>query len=80
MFVSGILVVGMFRLFYSDVQFGVALGVIPAAMTLAEAFSPHTWDTPFLFLVGGLIVCLIEALLPGCGPSCVNKISFFGIH
>jgi hypothetical protein len=23
-------------------------------MTLAEAFSPHTWDTPFLFLVGGL--------------------------
>jgi hypothetical protein len=21
-------------------------------MTLAEAFSPHTWDTPYMFLVG----------------------------
>jgi len=27
--------------------------IIPIAMTLAEAFSPHTWDGPFLSLVGG---------------------------
>ena len=79
MFICGVLVVGMFRLFYSDVQFAVAMGTIPAALTLAEAFSPHTWDTPFIVLIGGLIVCLIEALLPGCGSACVNKISFFGV-
>ena len=80
MFVAGVLSVGIFRNFYSDAQFGVAMGAIPIALTLAEAFSPHTWDTPFIFLIGGVIVCIIEALLPGCGTACVNKISFFGIH
>ncbi len=70
----------MFRLFYSDVQFGVAMGAIPLALTLAEAWSPHTWDTPFIIGVGGVILGLIERLLPGCGDACVNKISFFGIH
>jgi phytol kinase len=30
--------------------------VFPLALTLAEAKSPHTWDTPFLFMVGNAIV------------------------
>ena len=34
-------------------QFILALLIIPIAMTFAEAFSPHTWDGPFLYLVGG---------------------------
>ena len=80
MFVSGVLTVGMFREFYSDEQFAVALGAIPMALTLAEAFSPHTWDTPFIIIVGGVILAIIEALLPGCGASCGNKISFFGLR
>jgi phytol kinase len=29
------------------------LAIIPLAMTLAEAWSPHTWDGPFLYLAGG---------------------------
>ncbi|TWT89267.1 diacylglycerol/polyprenol kinase family protein [Neorhodopirellula pilleata] len=33
---------------------------VPAMMTAAEAFSPHTWDAPFLYLTGGLtIVCVM---------------------
>ncbi|HAY4298183.1 TPA: hypothetical protein JZ877_002681 [Escherichia coli] len=39
---------------------GVGLAIIvilfPLAMTLTEARSPHTWDTPFLFFVGNLII------------------------
>jgi phytol kinase len=34
-------------------QFVLALAIIPLAMTLAEAWSPHTWDGPFLYLAGG---------------------------
>ena len=76
----GVLVVGIFRNFYSDVQFGAAMGAIPLALTLAEAFSPHTWDTPFIIGVGGIILGLLEVLLPGCGAGCKNTISFFGVR
>jgi membrane-bound ClpP family serine protease len=79
-FVSGVLAVGIFRNFYSDAQFAVAMGAIPIALTLAEAFSPHTWDTPFIILVGGIILGVIEMMIPGCGSSCTNTISFFGIR
>ena len=40
-------------------QFIVALAVIPVVMTLAEALSPHTWDSPFLFGVCGLALYFI---------------------
>ncbi|MEI2266234.1 hypothetical protein [Erwinia sp. CGal63] len=36
--------------------------VFPLAMMLTEAKSPHTWDTPFLFFVGNIIItcaCLL---------------------
>lgn len=32
--------------------------LMPIAMTLTEAKSPHTWDNPFMHLVGGLITVL----------------------
>jgi len=32
---------------------------IPLAMTLAEAFSPHTFDTPFLMGSGGILILAI---------------------
>jgi hypothetical protein len=35
-------------------KLAVAMVIIPPLMTLAEAVSLHTWDTPFLFLVGYL--------------------------
>lgn len=39
---------------FTPVQFWIGLGLFPVLMTLAEAFSPHTWDTPFLLGVGYL--------------------------
>lgn len=30
--------------------------------TLAEAFSPHTWDGPFLYLAGGVSTVLVLEL------------------
>ena len=43
-------------------RLGLAVILIPAAMTLAEAFSPHSWDAPFLYAVGGACVALLLAL------------------
>ena len=40
-------------------QFILALLIIPIAMTLAEAFSPHTWDGPLLYLVGGTSTVIV---------------------
>jgi len=46
--------------FYSKfanwLQCALATVVLPPLMTLAEAFSPHTWDTPFLLVTGLLIL------------------------
>jgi len=38
--------------FNNWLQFVLAITLVPTLMTLAEAFSPHTWDTPFLLLTG----------------------------
>jgi dolichol kinase len=51
---SGILAVFVMRgQFDNQTQFLLALLLIPVATTLAEAWSPHTWDGPFLYAVGG---------------------------
>ena len=50
---SGVLAILLLRGQLEGSQVALALAIIPAAMTLAEAFSPHTWDGPFLYLAGG---------------------------
>jgi len=45
--------------FPTQLQLIVALLVVPIVMTVAEAVSPHTWDTPLLFLVGYVSLLLI---------------------
>lgn len=50
--VAGLAAVLMFQASFTPAQFLAALLVVPVGMTLAEAFSPHTWDTPYMFLVG----------------------------
>lgn len=77
-FFTGVLVVGLFRTFFSAAQFAVLLSLIPPVLTAAEAFSPHTWDTPFIIGTGGLILCLTLQYVPGCGDACIDKLSFFG--
>ncbi len=53
LFIS-ILTIVLFRASFTTPQFIVALAAVPVVMTLAEALSPHTWDTPFLYTISGL--------------------------
>ena len=58
-FISGILAVALHIEVLNQHQFILAMLIIPTAMTLAEALSPHTWDGPFLYLVGGASTVLV---------------------
>lgn len=53
-FIVSIIIIIIFHSQFSPAQFITALISIPILMTLAEAFAPHTWDTPFLFFSGYL--------------------------
>jgi dolichol kinase len=56
---------GFYNSYENWLQCLVACLTIPLVMTLAEAFSPHTWDTPFLMLSGaGLILGITFIPLP----------------
>jgi dolichol kinase len=61
---SGFLAVFLLRGQLDPAQFALALAIIPLAMTLAEAWSPHTWDGPFLYLVGGASTVATLELAP----------------
>jgi phytol kinase len=50
--ITSIIVILFFKQAFTPQEFIAALISIPVIMTLAEAFSPHTWDQPFLFLMG----------------------------
>ncbi|MCP3925288.1 MAG: hypothetical protein GY714_22165 [Desulfobacterales bacterium] len=52
--ITSIIVILLYQPYFTHTQFIVAIFSIPVLMTLAEAFSPHTWDTPFLFFIGYL--------------------------
>jgi dolichol kinase len=62
-FVAGLVTVLLFHGSFTPVQFIAALLIAPIGMTLAEAFSPHTWDTPYMFLVGtGSLLVIMKFL------------------
>ncbi len=52
--VVGLITIAVFHASFTPPQFVVALLTVPILMTLAEAFSPHTWDTPLMLLSGSL--------------------------
>lgn len=54
--IVSIITVILFKSSFSPPQFIAALICIPVIMTLAEAFAPHTWDTPFLYTASGISV------------------------
>ncbi|WP_143092336.1 hypothetical protein [Pseudomonas sp. NFACC45] len=56
MFVMSMLFCVLFKDYFAGHQFVLLCAVFPLALTLTEAKSPHTWDTPFLFMVGNAIV------------------------
>lgn len=45
-------------------QFVAAAFLLPLALTLAEAKSPHTWDEPIMTVVGTVVCLAIVTLLP----------------
>jgi dolichol kinase len=55
-FISSVCILLYYADMFTTMQLVLALLLIPIIMTLAEAFSPHTWDSPFLFLCGGLVL------------------------
>lgn len=61
-FITSILVVAFHFASFSQPQFIAAIIAVPILMTLAEAFAPHTWDTPFLFFVGYSSLFLISLI------------------
>ena len=56
----GIFAVLLFRNSFTTPEFIVALLTVPLLTTLAEAWSPHTWDTPYMFLVCGLSLAAVK--------------------
>lgn len=65
--VSGILAILLLKSQMDPPQLILALTIIPLAMTLAEAWSPHTWDGPFLYAAGGAATVAVLELSRLCG-------------
>ncbi len=61
-FLSGVLAILLLSEQLTAVQMTIGLLIIPIAMTLAEALSPHTWDGPLLYLIGGASTVLVLEL------------------
>jgi phytol kinase len=61
-FVVSLVTIFGYRELFTSTQLIVALIAIPPIMTLTEAFSPHTWDSPFLYLMGGISLIAILQL------------------
>jgi phytol kinase len=59
-FITGIIVILIFKHSFTNTQFLIALAVIPIAMTLTEAVSPHTLDNPLLVITGSALTLLIK--------------------
>jgi phytol kinase len=51
-FIVGIFAIIIFKSSFDTLQFIAALLTVPIFMTVAEAISPHTWDTPLMYLSG----------------------------
>lgn len=62
-FIAGLIAILLFSASFSPIQLIVVLITFPILMTLAEAFSPHSWDNAFLMLVGGIVLILILEVL-----------------
>jgi phytol kinase len=57
--ITGFVAVAMHYEYFTTIQFILAMLFIPIIMTLTEAYSPHTWDTPFLMFTGYTSLMLI---------------------
>ena len=62
-FFSSIVALLSFKSLFPLQEFLGLFTVLPLLMTITEARSPHTWDNPFLYLVGGLTIYFIVLIL-----------------
>lgn len=60
---TGVIVISIFSDMFTPSEFWLVIAAVPLAMTLAEAWSPHTWDTPLLFSAGGATLVGIVAVI-----------------
>ena len=61
-FFTSFIVILFFHSSFTSAEFFSALIIFPIVMTLAEAFAPHTWDTPFLFLFGFFTIYIVKIM------------------
>ena len=61
-FFTSLIVIIFFHSSFTSAEFFSALIIFPLVMTLAEAFAPHTWDTPFLFLFGFVTIYIVKTM------------------
>ena len=61
-FFTSLIVIIFFHSSFTFAEFFSALIIFPFVMTLAEAFAPHTWDTPFLFLFGFFTIYIVKIM------------------
>tara|TARA_B100000945_G_C20365478_1_gene589358 strand:- start:765 stop:1370 length:606 start_codon:yes stop_codon:yes gene_type:complete len=61
-FFTSIFVIIFFHSGFTSSEYITALIIFPIVMTLAEAFAPHTWDTPFLFLFGFFTIYIVKIM------------------
>ena len=58
-FVTTCIAILAFQSYFTLIQLVAALLVVPVSITLAEAFSPHTWDSPLIYASGGGTLILV---------------------
>ena len=61
-FITSVFVILFFQSGFTSSEFIYVIIIFPIVMTLSEAFAPHTWDTPFLFLFGYSTIYLIKII------------------
>ncbi|MBA3755554.1 MAG: hypothetical protein H0X02_04720 [Nitrosomonas sp.] len=52
-FITTFIAILAFHQYFNSLQLISALLSVPILITLAEAFSPHTWDSPLIYAIGG---------------------------
>ena len=61
-FITSLIVLIMFHNYMTSMQFIVSIFIVPLIATIAEAKSPHTWDSPFIFFFTGIALLSIYSI------------------
>ena len=62
-FIVSTIIIACFYNYINLNQYLFSLFIIPIMSTLTEAFAPHTWDSPFIYLVVSLLLVLVTQVL-----------------